>query len=141
MTVPPRFNTFSVQAASGVTIPPVDVTIWKLRLFSTIPPPADSTEKLYQLLVVAPAPFWASTGWFNASDVPIGVVPGPFVSPEIRMYSTAASTTVIATSRIVAMIGDTPRLWARRHAIFLSLIACIFLLLLQLIPSPRGCSP
>jgi hypothetical protein len=41
--------------------------------------------------------------------LPIGVLPGPCVSPEISTYNTAASTTVIATSKIVAMIGDTPR--------------------------------
>src|SRR5271170_4139238 len=40
---------------------------------------------------------------------PIGVLPGPWVNPEISTYSTAARTTVIATSKMVAMIGDTAR--------------------------------
>src|SRR5271170_4411667 len=99
-----------VQAPPGVTIEPVAVTTWNWMLFRMIPPPADWTVKLYQLFVVAPAPFCASLGAPRARDVPRGVVPGPFVRPEIRMYNTAARTTVIATSRIVAMIGDTPRL-------------------------------
>ena len=45
----------------------------------------------------------------NENALPMGVEPGPCVNPEISTYSTAASTTVIATSRIVAMIGDTAR--------------------------------
>jgi hypothetical protein len=46
----------------------------------------------------------------NANVVPIGTeLAPPDVSPEISTYSTAASTTVIATSKIVAIIGDTPR--------------------------------
>src|ERR1700730_9673240 len=57
-----------------------------------------------------PVPFAAVVGLPKARAVPSGVLPGPFVRPEIRMYSTAASTTAIATSKIVAMIGDTPRL-------------------------------
>jgi hypothetical protein len=36
-----------------------------------------------------------------------GVLPGPEMSPETMTYSTAASTTVIATIKIVAMTGDT----------------------------------
>src|SRR5437879_11985667 len=37
----------------------------------------------------------------------VGVDPGPEMSPETMTYSTAASTTVIATIKIVAMTGDT----------------------------------
>ena len=37
----------------------------------------------------------------------VGVPPGPEMSPETMTYSTAASTTVIATIKIVAMTGDT----------------------------------
>ena len=49
------------------------------------------------------------TGTPHEKFVPSGAELGPCVRPEISTYSTAASTTVIATSRIVAMIGDTPR--------------------------------
>src|SRR2546425_9283569 len=37
----------------------------------------------------------------------VRVPPGPEMSPETMTYSTAASTTVIATIKIVAMTGDT----------------------------------
>src|SRR3989442_12690121 len=37
----------------------------------------------------------------------VGVDPGPEMSPETMTYNTAASTTVIATIKIVAMTGDT----------------------------------
>src|SRR5256885_6949822 len=37
----------------------------------------------------------------------VGVDPGPEMSPETMTYSTAASTTVIATIKIVAMTGAT----------------------------------
>jgi hypothetical protein len=36
-----------------------------------------------------------------------GVLPGPEINPDTMTYSTAASTTVIATIKIVAMTGDT----------------------------------
>src|SRR5258708_1857252 len=78
---------------------------WNARLCRVRPPPADWIEKLYQW----PVPAAPSLGGAIARAVPSGVLPGPFVRPEIRMYSTAASTTVIATSKIVAMIGETPR--------------------------------
>ena len=36
-----------------------------------------------------------------------GVPPGPLIKPETITYRTAASTTVIATIRMVAITGDT----------------------------------
>src|SRR5580658_3047715 len=58
---------------------------------------------------VPPAAHFDAMGFPALNAVPIPTDPGPWVRPVISTYSTAASTTVIATSRIVAMIGDTPR--------------------------------
>src|SRR5579864_8520280 len=95
-----------IAGAPSVMMPPEEVWNWKTSSLQVRPPLAEEIEKLYQKLV----PFDDSLAGCIASAVPSGVLPGPLVRPEIRMYSTAARTTVIATSRIVAMIGDTPRL-------------------------------
>src|SRR2546428_5616662 len=52
----------------------------------------------------------------------VGVPPGPEMSPETMTYSTAASTTVIATIKIVAMTGDTACSSLRKRVFIVSFL-------------------
>src|SRR5207245_3079283 len=52
-----------------------------------------------------------------------GVPPGPLIKPETITYSTAASTTVIATIRMVAITGDTAAS-SFRMMLFMVLSSC-----------------
>jgi len=103
------------------TIPPVVVRI--LRPNMELVRPLDAlTLWLYVLHGVALTQVSSAHGY--AAVVPkvplptnvkvkvFGAEEPPVMYPETRTYRTAASTTVIATNRIVAIIGDTPRFLA-----------------------------
>src|SRR3989442_6260739 len=57
------------------------------------------------------------------TPIACGVPPGPVIRPDTITYSTAASTTVMATIRMVAITGDTAAS-SLRMMLFMVLSSC-----------------
>src|SRR5437899_11011888 len=57
------------------------------------------------------------------TPIATGVPPGPVIRPDTITYSTAASTTVIATIRMVAITGETA-VSSLRMMLFMVLSSC-----------------
>src|SRR2546427_12256690 len=57
------------------------------------------------------------------TPIACGVPPGPVIRPDAITYSTAASTTVMATIRMVAITGDTAAS-SLRMMLFMVLSSC-----------------
>src|SRR5438128_6344503 len=77
----------------------------------------------------ADAPIIPYTTLFRSDDgctptpIACGVPPGPVIRPDTITYSTAASTTVMATIRMVAITGDTAAS-SLRMMLFMVLSSC-----------------